>query len=52
VIEPAWLWPQPTMRPPRREEMPGSRLDPALPTPACGSGDGPAVSSSEANFDN
>ena len=26
VIEPAWLWPEPTMRLLRCEEMPGSRL--------------------------
>jgi hypothetical protein len=31
VIEPAWLWPDLTMRP-EREEMPGSRL-PGLPLP-------------------
>jgi hypothetical protein len=43
VIEPVWLWPKTTMRPRRREEMPGSRIT-ACPAHIAGLGDRPAVS--------
>ena len=42
VIEPAWLWPHPTMRS-EREEMPGIRIT-GMPTPTLmGNGERPAV---------
>ena len=42
MIEPAWLWPHPTMRP-EREEMPGIRIT-GMPTPTLmGTGERPAV---------